>query len=153
MDCLCDSHINQSERVVLDLGSASDGRWCRRKETYGKRPMAFTFQMPTANATSCMATYTSFVWSSFDGLPSVVNRSKAWFVFIKPTRGFLKAMKTIMMLKICSELPDMYIIMAVIGRDLTGASATSHAFFSFSVSISSVVGAFRGCSLPSFFYS
>ncbi len=29
--------------------------------------------------------------------------------------GFLKAMKTIMMLNICSELPDMYIMMPVPG--------------------------------------
>jgi hypothetical protein len=71
------------------------------------------------------------------------NLSNAWFVFINPTRGFLKAMNTIMILKICNELPDMYIMMAVIGKLLTGASATSHAFLSFKVSISSWVGGFR----------
>jgi len=37
----------------------------------------------------------------------------------------------------------MYIIMAVIGSCLTGARATSHAFFNLRVSVSSVVGAAR----------
>ncbi len=69
-------------------------------------------------------------------------------------RGFLNAIKTIIMLKIWSELPDMYIMIPVIGRLLTGAKATSQAFFNFKVSISSVVGAFRGwvfTSLPDFY--
>ena len=57
--------------------------------------------------------------------------------------GFLNAIVTIIILNIWSELPDMYIMMAVIGSCLTGASATSHAFFSLSVSVSSVVGAAR----------
>lgn len=56
-------------------------------------------------------------------------------------------MKTIMMLKICSELPDMYIMMAFIGSALAGASANSHDFFIFSVSVSSRVGDFRACDL------
>lgn len=43
------------------------------------------------------------------------------------------------MLNICRELPDIYIMIAVIGNCLTGASATSHAFLSFSVSISVAV--------------
>jgi hypothetical protein len=49
-----------------------------------------------------------------------------------------------MILKICNEFPDMYIMMAVIGSCLSGASATSHAFLIFKVSVSSVVGALRG---------
>jgi hypothetical protein len=86
-------------------------------------------------------------------LDSEWNFSNAWFVFMSPIRGFLNAMKTIMMLKICNELPDMYIMMPVMGRLLTGARATSQAFFSFSLSVSSGVGACRGCileSLPDF---
>ena len=47
--------------------------------------------------------------------------------------------------KICSELPDMYIIMACIGICFAGASAISHAFFNFNVFISSSVGGFRVC--------
>ncbi len=48
-------------------------------------------------------------------------------------------MKTIMMLKICRLLPDMYIITAFMGSALAGAMAISHAFFTFKVSVSSVV--------------
>ena len=56
-------------------------------------------------------------------------------------------MKTIMILNICSELPDMYIMIAFMGSCLAGASASSHDFLSFRVSVSSVVGALRGCCL------
>jgi hypothetical protein len=59
-------------------------------------------------------------------------------------------MKTIMMLNICNEFPDMYIMMAVMGKLLMGAKATSHAFLSFSVSISSGVGGLRCAALLSF---
>ena len=52
-------------------------------------------------------------------------------------------MKTIMMLNICSELPDMYIMIAFIGRALAGAKASSQDFFSLSVSVSAVVGGLR----------
>ena len=78
-----------------------------------------------------------------DLLPSLSNRSKAWFVAIMPIIGFLKAMPTIIILKICNELPDMYIMIAVMGSCLTGASATSQAFLSLRVSVSSVVGGVR----------
>ena len=61
-----------------------------------------------------------------------------------PLIGFVKSIHTIMMLKICSELPDMYIMMAFIGSCLAGASASSQAFFSFSVSVSSADGLARG---------
>jgi len=44
-------------------------------------------------------------------------------------------MNTIMMLKICRLLPDMYIMIAFIGRAFAGASASSHAFLSLSVSV------------------
>jgi hypothetical protein len=54
-------------------------------------------------------------------------------------------MKTIMILKIWSELPDMYIMIAFIGSCLAGARASSHDFLSFSVSVSSIVGALRDC--------
>lgn len=48
-----------------------------------------------------------------------------------------------MILKICRLLPDMYIIIAVMGSCFTGAKATSHAFFSLRVSICAVVGGAR----------
>ena len=54
-------------------------------------------------------------------------------------------MNTIMMLKIWSELPDMYIMMAFIGSCLAGARAISQDFLSLRVSVSSGVGALRGC--------
>ena len=49
-----------------------------------------------------------------------------------------------MMLKICRELPDMYIMMAFMGSCLAGANATSQAFLSFNVSVSSLDGRVRG---------
>ena len=54
-------------------------------------------------------------------------------------------MKTIIMLNICKVFPDIYIIIAFIGRALAGARASSHDFFSLSVSVSSVVGGLRDC--------
>ncbi len=57
--------------------------------------------------------------------------------------GFLNNMKTIMMLKICSELPDMYIMIAFMGRALAGAKASSQDFFSLRMSVSAVVGGLR----------
>ena len=48
-----------------------------------------------------------------------------------------------MILNICSEFPDMYIMKAVIGRALTGARATSQAFLILSVSVSEAVGSLR----------
>lgn len=111
---------------------------------YGNRPMALIFQIPTPSATSWHTTYTNLTCNNWEERESDWKRSKAWFVFIKPIKGFLNAIKTIMILKIWRELPDMYIMMAVMGRPLTGASATSQAFLSFKVSISAVVGGLRG---------
>jgi hypothetical protein len=48
-----------------------------------------------------------------------------------------------MILNIWSELPDMYIIMAVMGSCFTGAKATSQAFFNLRTSISALVGGAR----------
>jgi hypothetical protein len=50
-------------------------------------------------------------------------------------------MNTIMMEKICNELPVMYMPIAFIGSCLAGPIASSHAFLTFSVSVSSGVGA------------
>ena len=61
--------------------------------------------------------------------------------------GFLNNMNTIMMLNIWRLLPDMYIIIAFMGRALAGARASSQDFLSLRVSVSSVVGGFRGCCL------
>ena len=60
-----------------------------------------------------------------------------------PVMGFLNSIKTIIMLNICSVLPDMYIIIAFIGKALAGARASSQDFLSLSVSVSAVVGGFR----------
>ncbi len=47
------------------------------------------------------------------------------------------------MLKICNELPDMYIIIAFMGNAFAGPRAISHAFLSFKVSISEGEGGLR----------
>ena len=60
-----------------------------------------------------------------------------------PVMGFLNSMNTIIMLNICSVLPDMYIMIAFMGRALAGARAISQDFFSLSVSVSAVVGGLR----------
>ena len=64
-----------------------------------------------------------------------------------PVMGFLNNMNTIIMLNICSVLPDMYIMIAFMGRALAGARAISHDFFSLSVSVSAVVGGLRAGAL------
>ena len=51
-------------------------------------------------------------------------------------------MNTIIIENICNEFPDMYPMIACIGSCFAGARATSHAFFSFKVSVSLGVGAF-----------
>lgn len=55
-------------------------------------------------------------------------------------------------MNICNEFPDIYIMIAVIGSCLTGARATSHAFLSLRVSISSVVGGARTVGLDTAFW-
>ena len=47
------------------------------------------------------------------------------------------------MLNICRLLPDMYIIIAFMGRALAGARASSQDFFTLRVSVSAVVGGLR----------
>lgn len=64
-----------------------------------------------------------------------------------PVIGFLNNMNTIMMLKICSVLPDMYIMIAFMGNALAGARAISQDFFNLSVSVSAVVGGLRAGAL------
>ena len=48
-----------------------------------------------------------------------------------------------MMLNICNELPDMYIMMAFMGSCFAGAMASSQDFLIFRVSVSAVVGGLR----------
>ena len=105
--------------------------------------MAFTFQTPRPSATSCINTYTIFTPNNLLLLPSVSNRWNTLWVVIMPCMGFLNSIKTIMMLKICSVLPDMYIMIAFMGICLAGARAISQDFLSFSTSVSSVVGGVR----------
>lgn len=58
-------------------------------------------------------------------------------------QGSVLTIKTIMMENICNELPDIYAIIACMGNCLAGASAISHDFFNFNVSVSSSVGGLR----------
>lgn len=126
--------------LLAEVDKSRTKKWHR--ETYGSRPIPFTFHTPSASATTCIATNASFTCRIWPRLPGVSNRSNVCCVLRMPMIGFLNAMNTIMMLNICSELPDMYIMIAVIGRFLMGPRATSHAFFTLSVSTSSGVCCF-----------
>lgn len=88
-------------------------------------------------------TYAAFARKIALFVPSVSYLSKTWLVAIKPMKGFLNAMPTIMIENICRELPDMYIMMPVIGSCLRGAMATSHAFLTKSVFVSASDGGVR----------
>ncbi len=90
-----------------------------------------------------MRTYTALTPHNLPFVPSVSYLVKAWSVLKIPLIGFVNSIQTIMMLKIWSELPDMYIMMAFMGSCLAGAKATSHAFLSLRVSVSSAEGRVR----------
>lgn len=111
--------------------------------THGNNPIPLIFHIPSANASRFIATYTALTIHSVFLVPSVSYLAKTVLVCTRPCSGDLNSMNTIMMLKICSELPDMYIMMAFMGSAFAGASATSQAFFIFSVSISSGEEGFR----------
>ena len=119
------SHANQSLLVV------------------GSNPIPLTFQIPNASATQFISTYTAFTLHSHFFVPSVSYRRKTSFVDIIPVSGFLKSMKTIIMLNIWSVFPDMYIMIAFIGSALAGARASSQDFLSLRVSVSARVGGLR----------
>lgn len=99
--------------------------------------MALTFQIPRANKTSCMNTYTTLTPTRRALVDGPSYFANAALVLIKPWMGPLKSMPTIIILKICKLLPDMYIMIAFMGICLDGAMAISHAFFSFKASVSS----------------
>jgi hypothetical protein len=101
--------------------------------------MALTFHTPSPSSISCINTYTSFTPIIFPFVLSVSNLANALFVLRRPWIGPLKSMKTIMMLKICKLLPDMYIMIAFMGSCFEGASAISQAFFSLSASVSAAL--------------
>lgn len=63
--------------------------------------------------------------------------------------GFMNSIAVIMILKICRELPDMYIMIAFMGMVFAGAMAISHAFLRKRSSVSTGVGAGWGL-LPDF---
>jgi len=111
------------------------------KCTYGSNPIPLTFHIPKASAKQLQAMYTNLTPNNLDLVPSVSNLANRGFMLKIEVIGVLNNMNTIMMLKICNELPVMYIPIAFIGSCLAGPMAISHAFFIFSVSISSVEGA------------
>lgn len=104
--------------------------------TYGKSPIALTFHTPKASRTNCMSTYTALTNSILPRNVSESNFANTLLVLIRPWMGPLNSINTIMMLKICRLFPDMYIMIAFIGTCFDGARATSQAFLSFSVSVS-----------------
>lgn len=83
-----------------------------------------------------MSTYTALTNSILPRNVSESNFANTLLVLIRPWMGPLNSINTIMMLKICRLFPDMYIMIAFIGTCFDGARATSQAFLSFSVSVS-----------------
>lgn len=111
--------------------------------------MPLTFQIPNPSATRFIRTYTAFtthILLLVLGVSYFVNTA---FVCINACSGFLNNMKTIMMEKIWSELPDMYIMIAFMGSCFAGARATSQDFLTFRMSVSSGVGGLCGWDLES----
>lgn len=146
------SQANQSDLVVLEkkkqkvsphtliepqflLGGES--------KTYGNNPIPLTFQIPNPNANKLHPINANLTITICDLFPSVSRRANVPCTFSRAVIGVLNSMNTIMMLKICSELPVMYMPKAFMGRDFAGAMAISQAFFSFNVSISSGLGGLR----------
>lgn len=131
-----------SRKTQRERGGGSNERKNERK-THGNNPIPLIFHTPSANASKFIATYTIFTIHSLLLVPSVSYLANTLFVCMRPCSGVLNSMNTIMMLNICSELPDMYIIIAFMGSAFAGASASSHAFFIFRLSISSGEDGFR----------
>ena len=72
-----------------------------------------------------MSTYSALTIPNWPFVSGVSNLSNAVPVANNPMSGFLNAMNTVMMLKICKEDPDMYSVMKVMGSAFAGAKATS----------------------------
>jgi len=72
------------------------------------------------------------------------NRENVFPKFAKAFAGFVKSITVIMIEKICRVLPDMYIIIALIGSCFAGARAISQAFLIFKSSVSAAVGGLIG---------
>ena len=145
------SQANQSDLVVLRKGkmsahTLSSTPTCigSREKTYGNNPIPLTFQIPNPNANKLHPINANLTITICDLFPSVSRRANVPCTFSKAVIGVLNSINTIIMLKICSELPVMYMPKAFIGRDLAGAMASSQAFFSLRVSISSGKGCLRG---------
>lgn len=144
------SQANQSDLVVLRKGkmsahTLSSTPTCigSREKTYGNNPIPLTFQIPNPSANRLHPINANLTITICDLFPSVSRRANVPCTFSKAVIGVLNSINTIMMLKICSELPVMYMPKAFIGRDFAGAIAISQAFFSFNVSISSGLGGLR----------
>ena len=114
-----------------------------KKKTHGSNPMPFTFHTPNARAKKLHATNAALTPNIDVRFPSVSSRANVDCTLTSAVTGVLNSINTIMMLKICSELPVMYMPNAFMGICFAGASAISHAFFSLSVSTSCVVGGVR----------
>lgn len=87
--------------------------------------------------------YTSFTSSIWLFVSSDSSRMKVLCMFMMEVRGPLNSWNTMKMLKICSELPVIHMPTAFMGNCFAGAMASSQAFLSLSVSISSGVGGLR----------
>ena len=142
------SQANQSDLVVLHIPVSQSiirhNPFITQQSTHGNSPIPLTFQTPRPKANRFIATYTTFTIHSLPLVPSLSNRLNTCSVWRSPWTGFLNSMNTIMMLKIWSVLPDMYIMIMFIGRALAGARASSQDFFRLRGAVSSVVGGLRG---------
>lgn len=101
------------------------------------------FQIPRARASAFVAMKASLTMIISCFLLSDSNRLNVLLMFIMAVMGVLNSIAVIMSEKICSELPAMYIPIALIGSCFAGAIATSHAFLSFRESVSACVGGLR----------
>lgn len=102
--------------------------------------MPLTFQIPRAIVAICSPMYASLTGQSLACVRSLSKRAKVEPTVESALSGFINSMAVIMMEKICRVLPDMYIMIAFIGMDFAGASASSQAFLRKRSSVSVGVG-------------
>lgn len=113
--------------------------------TYGKSPIPLTFQIPKAIVAICSPMYANLTGHSLVWVLSLSNLANVEPTVESALSGFINSIAVIMILKICRELPDMYIMIAFMGMVFAGAMAISQAFLRKRSSVSTGVGA--GCSL------
>ena len=110
------------------------------EDTYGRRPIAFTFHIPITIVNICNPMYANLTVNNRLCVASPSNLEKVFPTFERALRGFMNSIAVIIMEKIWSVFPDMYIMIMFMGNDFAGARATSQAFLIFKSSVSAWVG-------------